>query len=274
MQRRSLLALMGAPAVAHPLTRAAAAALGVAAMSGCANRRPRPNPADLELRRIAMMPIKETAPRGDVAPFVASLLPRATPQVAPPPLNPSLLGMAIGAAMRNSQIADREALTYALSTVNFVPKETVATTLADALSARNLPVTLLADEALAEAVRASKFAGMPTEFDAVLDVQIVAAGYYPAKGAGGFSPTLYLWMRLFTTAGVLIDDFTYEADYRDAKGATRFFTTPRSLSMPTLDAIRESGAPIRDQMTALSAQLSDKLASDLQRIVSKQARLA
>lgn len=180
-----------------------------------------------------MLPIQELEASGSIAPFSIGLLSAVKVPISPPPINPTQLGMAIGNAMRVSQASAREQLALARVPLAFSARSSLTEAVAAALAQRGLPVAAVDDPMVASAVREDELNGLPSDIDAALDVQIRAAGYYPAKL--GLVPFLDLRVRVLSrkTPAVVLEKFSYEVNHGDAKGDPRFFSAPPEQSSRT-----------------------------------------
>lgn len=246
------------------------------ALAACASRGPRPTTQTVDLRKLAFLPIKEVAPKGKTGPFNYALVTPAVTGSVPPPISPGLLGMAIGQALRNSSeaaaAASRLAIGTALQPVAFSPRQVLSEALSAQFAKRSVPVEPFTDERISEVARTDwDFSKLPAGFDALLDIQIPYAGYFAEKEAGGFSPTVYVTTRILATSGggAILEKFYYEADYRDAEGETRFFTTPKQLNTASLAQFGERSQAIREGMTSVFATIAEKMADDIDRAVKK-----
>ena len=171
--------------------------------------------------------------------------------------------------------ANRATLATAVRSVGFDPPSALSQHLMPALNARALPVAALDDATLATSVRQGRPFQAPAGVDAVLDIQIHGAGYYPAARAGGYSPMLYVVARLVSTTAphAELARWGYDADYRAAEGELRFFTTPPALSASDADAIAANAAQVRQQMQSIAERMVQQLAIDVERRIRAQAPL-
>lgn len=261
--------------------RTALMLIATSSVAGCANRGPRPTTQTVDIRSIGLLSIKETAPTGDTGSFNAALVLAAPNANIPPPVSPTMLGMFIGATLRASSeataAASRSSISRALQPVGFAPREALSQALATSFSKRSLPISAVANETAGEKARTDwDFSQLPPGLDAVLDVTIDYAGYFPAKEAGGFSPTLYVSATLLSTVGRggRLEHFYYQADHRDAEGERRFYTTPATTLVKSLDELRERGPVIRTEMTSIMSAIAEQLAIDIERAIKKLPPLA
>lgn len=242
-------------------------------LAGCAGGTAKPPREPLDIARLGLLPIKEWEPTGSTAPFSINLLSATKISNAGPPINPSQLGMAIGNSLRASQAASREQLAYALTALDFSARTSLTQAVQEVLHQRALRVVDLDDGALATAVRDNRFGGLPQSVDAILDLQIHGAGYYPAKL--GLVPYLSLGARVLGTkapAGV-VEEFWYEVNHGDAKGDPRFFSTPPELITSSLSSFRQNAEPLRSGLNVLFRRVAEQLGTDVQRLVDKQPRV-
>ena len=257
-------------------------ALGSAAvLTSCANRGPSLTSQTVDLRRIAFLPIKQHAATSEAGPFDSTLVASAPAAgVFVPPITPGLLGMAIGQAWRASSeasaAASRIAIAQALVPVALDPGKVLREALTAELSRRAVPIEPLTDVRISESARTDwDFSKLPPGLDALLDIQLVYAGYFPDKGNQGFSPQIYVTSRLLHTAGsgTRLEYFQYESDFRNAEGDTRFFTAPKQLTVSSLAQINERAQFIREGVTALLLAMTEKMADDVDRAVRKLPRI-
>lgn len=270
MKRREFLTRVGSKSLQVTILATSAPAMGL--LHGCASKTPKTPREPILVSKIGLLPVKEWPPSGDAAPFTRALLPQSKPHQAPLLLSPTQIGVSIGLALRARKDAQRQRLAEALSVVQFVPQLSLSAAIGAALQARGLPFLVFDDSTVAAAIRNNDFSMTPNDIDGILDVQVYGAGYFPADEAGGYSPMLYVRTILSSSArsGEIIDQFDYEADYRDAEGEPRFFTTKREMNVPTLSGFKERATLIREGMAQLCEQVADKIASDVAvRIVRK-----
>ena len=102
-----------------------------------------------------------------------------------------------------------------------------------------------------------------------------SAGYYDIGKGQGFTPYVSVTARVVDTVnpGELVDEFSYSADYNDAEGSARHFTTPRDLSQPDLAAFSTNAMAIRTGLTAVFERMAVKVVDDIVRVQSKLPRL-
>jgi hypothetical protein len=226
---------------------------------GCASGPKAPPPPSLPLAKVAVLTVGQYYTlSGDGAPFVGM----SYGQVAPDPI-----ARIVAAA--------RAPFFSAVASVQFGPQAAFQDRLMPALLAKDLPVVVTDDFKLAEEVRAGNFKNVPGAFDAVLDVRVNAAGYYPASGAGGYSPMLYVVATLFSRAkpGEELMRFGYDADHRPAGGESRFFTTPKEISASSPDIIRQNAKLIRTEMDNIAARMVDRMVIDIGRRIRNEPPL-
>lgn len=146
-----------------------------------------------------MLPLKEWPESGSTVQFNRKINPTPASGALPPPITPSLLGMTIGQAIRNSRNADVAALSEALDRVKFEPEPTLATAFRAEFVRRSAPIEFLDSPDLAERVRKKALKDLPTDVDAILDVQLYSAGYYAIGKGLGFSPYFLVTAKLLDT---------------------------------------------------------------------------
>ena len=240
-------------------------------VASCANKTPKPPLKPNALQSIAMLPIKEWPDSG--AQFNQVLNPIQKDQDAPPPISPMLLGLAIGAAIRNSR--NSGPLANAIAWVKFEPEPTLRKALNIHFSRRSVAIDAIADVALADRIRKRSPSDLPTTVDMVLDVQIYSAGYYNIGKNLGYTPSFKLAAKLLDTAnpGEIVDEFSYSAEYSDSEGDSRFFTTPKSLTQSSLADFQMHPHAIRSGLSEVFDQIATKIVDDVLRVRAKLPHL-
>ncbi len=246
-----------------------------ASVGACANRPPKPPLKPNALQRIGMLPLKEWPDGGSTAQFNRANNPQPKHEYAPPPVTPQLLGMAIGASLKNARNAELARLGGAVATTGFEPGPTLRQALQAEFERRSARFEPIDNPALDERIRNGELKDLPTSVDAIVDVQMHSAGYYDIGKGQGFTPYLSVTARVvdIVNPGELVDEFSYSADYSDAEGSTRHFTTPRALSQPDLAAFSTNAVAIRTGLTAVFERVAVKLVDDIVRVQSKLPRL-
>jgi hypothetical protein len=249
--------------------------LGCASVAACANRPPKPPLKPNALQRIGMLPLKEWPDGGSTAQFNRLNNPPPKDQYAPPPITPQMLGMAIGASLKNARNAELARLGAAVATTGFEPGPTLRQALQAEFERRSVRFDPIGNPALDERIRNGELKDLPTSVDAIVDVQIHSAGYYDIGKGQGFTPYASVTARVIDTvnSGEIFDEFSYSADYNDAEGSTRHFTTPRALSQPDLAAFSANAMAIRAGLTAVLERVAAKLVDDIVRVQNKLPRL-
>jgi hypothetical protein len=245
-----------------------------AALTACANRPPKPPPKPNPLQRIGMLPLKEW-PDAGTAQFNRSVNVAPSNQYVPPPITPQLLGMAIGASLRNARNADIAALAGAIATTNFEPAPTLQRALQAEFERRSVRFDTLVDPALDTRIRNEDLKSLPSDVDAILDIQLHSVGYYPIGKGQGFTPYFSVTARLVDTInpGEIVEQFSYSGDYSPAQGESRHFTTPPALSQSDLASFASNAATIRSEMTSVFERVAAKLVDDILRVQNRQPRL-
>lgn len=258
MQRRSLLI-----------------SLCPASLAACANRPPKPPLKPNALQRIGMLPLKEWPDTGSTAQFNRVNNPPPPTAYAPPPITPQMLGMAIGASLKNARNAELVTLGAAVAHAGFEPMPTLRQALQAEIERRSARFDPIDNPALDNRIRNEDLKDLPTTFDAILDVQIHSAGYYAIGKGQGFTPYFSITARLVDTVnpGEIVDEFSYSGDYSEADGSARHFTTPRELSQPDLAAFAANAGAIRTGLTAVVERVAVKLVDDVLRAQNKLPRL-
>lgn len=230
-----------------------------------------------ELRSIGLLPVKEWVDKSSTAQFnpLSNPIP-ATMAGAPPPISPSMLGMAIGQSIRVARDAERTALVQAIAPVNFDPGATLSAAMQRELDRRGIALMPLKSGALAARVRDNVLKELPTDVDAILDVQIYSAGYYPLGKNLGFSPQASVWARVLDTVnpGHTIEEFSYDGDSSPSDGDARHFQLPAALVQPSLASFAGNAKAIRDEFEQLFDRIAIKLVDDVARVRDKLPRLA
>lgn len=258
------------------------AAVGAAA---CASRGTTSAVQSVDIRNVALLAIKEWEPVGDTAgPFDPTAIKSPDANAAIWPFHSLGLSRVVAEMARSSRTAaaeaaaeSRRAISLALRPIGIQPRQDLTAALERAFAKRNLPITLIADEAASKLARrrTRSFAKLPPGFDAVLDVQINPAGYFKVTETGGYSPMFFVSAQLFSIADTRteLEAFSYEADYRDAEGERRFFTTPKTLSVDSLDEIAERAPVMRSELLSIIDQIANMISSDIERALNKLPRL-
>lgn len=242
-------------------------------LAGCASRVTPPT-TPVDLKTVGLLPLKEWEPNGSTAPFSVSLLGPAPSGGSPAPINPMTLGLTIGNAIRSSQAAERRNLAHALADLDFDAGAVLSRRVLALIAERGMPIVAVDDAALAEAVWTDSYRSLPREHDAILDIQIHGAGYYPARGIG-LVPYLSVGARLLDTRRPrqVIDQFSYEVAHGDAKGDPRFHSCPSQLIVTDLVAFKRESAAIRQGLNDVYARVSQQIVDDVDRVLRKQPRI-
>lgn len=249
--------------------------LCMSVLTACASRPPKPPLKPNELRRIGMLPIKQWPDSGGSGQFKRSSNSVLRDGYVPPPITPNMLGMAIGNALRNSKNADLRALSDAVVSTQFDPESTLHRTVQNEFSRRSVQIAAIGDLELAEQIHNSFLKGMPTDVDAILDIEILGTGYYAAGGARGYTPSFQISVRIIDAInqGEIVDEFTYEGDDRQSRGDSRYFTTPAGLSQSNLGSFLDNAEYIRAGMTAVFERVAEKLVDDIARVRQRLPRV-
>lgn len=249
--------------------------LGSASLAACANRPPKPLLKPNALQRIGMLPVREWPDTGGTAQFNRANNPPPPAAYAPPPITPQMLGMAIGASLKNARSAELATLGAAVATTGFEPALTLRQALQAELERRSARFDPIDNRALDDRIRNQDLKDLPTSVDAILDVQIHSAGYYAIGKGQGFTPYFSVTARLVDAVnpGEVVDEFSYSGDYSEADGSARHFTTPRALSQPDLAAFAANAMTIRMGLTSVFERVAVKLVDDIFRVQNKLPRL-
>lgn len=193
--------------------------------------------------RIGILKVKEWPAGGEAVSFAGDSVIKGTG--AP--------GLDAAAILLGSNVFVRRKLQAAAASVGFSASAVLDSSVPKLLADRGFNAVLSDDAAFTNAVRNSTALNWPKDVDAILDVQVNSAGYYPARRAGGYSPMVYAVARLIsTTNGKELLRFGYDSDYRDSEGERRFITTPKEISV----------AEPQDIMTKARATLNKSTATD------------
>jgi hypothetical protein len=186
-----------------------------------------------------------------------------------------MLGMAIGQALLAAKEADRENLANAIARTDFNPERVLFNAIRSGFELRTTPIEVLESADWASRIRKDEVVDLPVAVDAILDVQISSAGYYPIGRGAGFSPYFRVSARLLdmVNRGEIIDEFSYEGDYEKSSGDSRYFTTPPSLSQPSLASFEANAESIRAGLVSTFERLASKIVDDVIRVRDKQARI-
>jgi hypothetical protein len=251
-------------------------------LASCATGTKPPPPPTVPLSRVGVLPLKMWPANGDAVSFNGY---SSTPGgVVFVPLNAAAVPTAaIGTGLSLLLSLPRRKLAEGVATVQFDALAAFQKRLWPALLAQNLPVVTINNPAVVAALRAGDLKAISAEVqvqslpgvDAVLDVQITAAGYYPSGNAGGYSPMMYVVAKLLlpNKPAEEIVRFNYDADYRPAEGESRFFTTPKQISADTPDAIRANADLIRTEMDSIAARMVERMVIDIGRRIRNEATL-
>jgi hypothetical protein len=246
-----------------------------ASLAACANRPPKPPLKPNALQRIGMLSIKEWPDTGSTAQFNRANNPPPPDGYIPPPITPQLLGMAIGASLKNARNADLANLGAAVAITGFEPAPTLRQALQAECERRSARFDPIDNPVLDSRIRNEDLKDLPTSVDAILDVQIHSAGYYAIGKGQGFTPYFSVTARLVDTLnpGEVVDEFSYGGDYSEADGNARHFTTPRALSQLDLAAFSANAIAILIGLTAVFERVAVKLVDDIVRVQNKLPRL-
>ncbi len=228
-------------------------------LAGCATGPKVPPPPTEPIQKVGVLTVAQTmSASGDAAPFLGVSMAQMT-------LNPIAQIVA----------AYRVPFVNAVASVRFNAADAIQKRLMPALLAAGLPVVALEDYQLAADVRNYTFKAVPADLEALLDVQVTAAGYYPAGGAGGYSPMLYVTATLIrpAKAGEEIVRFGYDADHRASGGESRFFTTPKSISADKPETINQKAELIRTELDTIAARMVERMVIDVGRRIRNEPAL-
>jgi hypothetical protein len=266
-----------------------ALAAGLLTVGGCATHPAAPPKPPEPIKLLAVLPVSAPASESNSG-FGSTQPGMILPIVVPVPsgsqdsLSPGTTAAAVAAGVvasafiysfRENSRKEREALTEALSHVNFDPAAEVGFRLAPALEQRQVRLVRIADPDIAAQVRAGRFDRLPADVDAILDVRVSESGYYSSWRAGGYSPMLQLTATLLAPAANAdnLDEFSYYADWRNGGKDRRWVTTPKSLTFPTVDLLRANSAEARAGLARVVDQLVELMAEDLRRHATGTPRI-
>jgi hypothetical protein len=200
------------------------------------------------------------------------------------PLNAAAVPTAaVGTGLSLLLSLPRRKLAEGVATVQFDAQAAMEKRLRPALLAQGLPLVMVDNPAVVAALRAGDLKPVSAEaqelslagVDAVLDVQVTAAGYYPADNAGGYSPMMYVVAKLLKRDKPYEEftRFAYDADYRPAQGESRFFTTPKEISADKPEAIAQKAELIRTEMDKIAARMVERMVIDIGRRIRNEPAL-
>jgi hypothetical protein len=263
-------------------SRRLVAAMSVCLVGACAQKPTAPPPPTQPLARVAVLPIKMWPANGDAVSFNG--VTSGASGVVFVPGNAAAVGPAVlGTGLSLLMAMPKRRLAEAVLEVRFDAQAAFEKRVWPALQSQQLPVVILDDTAVVNAFRAGDFKGVSADamaksfagVDAVLDIQITSAGYYPADRAGGYSPMMYVVATLRPRDKPFeeLARFNYDADYRPAEGETRFFTTPKEISADKPDTIRQKADLVREQMDAIAARMVERIVTDVGRRIRNESRL-
>lgn len=174
---------------------------------------------------------------------------------------------AVAYGINESRRAERDALTDALSRVNFEPAAHIDALLARELEQRNVKLVRITNTRTAAEIRDGKLHNVPEGVDAILDVSILESGYYSSLRAGGYSPMLHLSVRLRAPEHDAddLDGFSYYADWRDGGKDIRWVTTPKDLTFQSVEKLRDNAAEARTGLGHVVEQFVGMIARDVER---------
>jgi hypothetical protein len=256
--------------------------LAFSVLGGCAQKPTLPAPPTQALTRVAVLPVKMWPANGDAVSFNG--VTSGAGGVVFVPSNAAAVGPAVvGTGLSLLMSLPKRRLAEAVFEVRFDAQAAVEKRLWPTLQSQRLPVVIVDDPAVVNGFRAGDFKGVPADVvaksldgvDAVLDVQITSAGYYPADRAGGYSPMMYVVATLRPRDKPFeeLARFSYDADYRPAEGETRFFTTPQEISADKPDTIRQKAELVREQMDAIAVRMVERIVTDVGRRIRNESRL-
>lgn len=249
---------------AWPLMAALPAAFSLGA---CANRPPAPPPAPPRpVAVLGLMPVLLELREGEPGFGTLTARPAADALYAPPPITPQLLGMAIGAALRNSEERDRMALVTAAGALRFDPAQALDLRLETVLAQRGVR-TQRVDSDFARDWRAGHATALPAGVDGLLDVRVTEAGY--ESRSGWFTPRLLVeaYLRQAPKPGEE-DGTTYYSDSRSRARDRRWFTTTSDLFLAKLHEMQARAPELRTGLQTLVNRMAEALADDVQQLVA------
>ena len=178
-------------------------------------------------------------------------------------------GLDLFAKLMGSDIDVRRKLQAAAAAVEFSASETLDRNIPVQFTEQGMNVLAIDDPMFTNALRDDANPKWPANLDYVVDVQVNASGYYPARRAGGFSPMLYVVARLYSTkTGTQVLKVGYDADYRESEGERRFLTTPKEISVGEPDEIVAKRLNVKQKLAEVAQKMAALLAIDVKRKVS------
>lgn len=246
--------------------------IGVMTLFGCADSGPlKPN----DIQRIGLLPISEWPAYGSIAPFNEKLFTQAERSRGAPVSALAILIDSGLQARHDTAEADRRMLTSAVSSVKFFPWQVLVQSLARQIEARSMPITEINDPALAQAVRNKKTTSLPQDVHALLDIELLQAGYYASNRAGGLTPYFEISATLWDTVNPKrkIYSVAYWGDFREASRDPRYFAVPRDLVSTDANFFRSDAERIRVALTGIFNQVAAKVLDDVQSVLRKEPLL-
>jgi hypothetical protein len=255
-------------------------ALAAVAMLGACASNPtvvvRPTP----IRLLAVLPVAPLA-EGESVGFGGQRPGTVVVPVAAPSAGAAAAAIGVGIVVaavvqsaRDEKHRERLALKEAMDVLSFDIAAQADQHLAAALQQHpGVVVVFVRDPALAAAVRAGRFDGLPAGVDAYLDISVDEAGFEKSRRAGGYAPVvnLGLTIRPLNEQGDDLASFVYYADTRDGGRNKRWWTTPPSMTFKTLDALKADAPAVRAGLDALLQQMSVSMARDISRRAAGEA---
>lgn len=256
-----------------------------AILAGCANRQPAPPPPPVQpLARLAVLPVVYQA-EVDAGSGQAPV-PRTAGMVVPVPVYVhrgqssssaygqaavgAVIGVGIVMLIEHQRKQKREAHADAIRTVAIDPAGLMEERLQEKLRARGITLDTVAAGEAAKSRHLDDFNAITPASGAVLDVRISDFGFDHSNRAGGFAPMLGASVTVHAAGDDQTESYGYWADWRSRPDDPRWFTTPPSMTYPTLEAIKADAEAVRRGLEALIERLASRMADDIAKRVSGQ----
>ena len=276
---------MASKAVSCRIPRFAVGTLLAAAavFSGCANRQPAaPLPPVQPIARLAVLPVvyqaELDAGSGTVPPprtagaFVPVYVHRG--QSSGSAYGQAAVGAAIGVGIvmliEHQRKQKWEAHADAIRTVAIDPAALVQQRLQEKLRARGITLETVSADDAAKSRHVDDFSAITPASGAVLDVRISDYGFDHSNRAGGFAPMLGASVTVNVPGDDQSESYGYWADWRSRPDDPRWFTTPPSMTYPTLDALKADVEAVRRGLEDLIERVATRMADDVAKRVGGQ----
>ena len=213
-----------------------------------------------------MLPVGEQPASGDIASFAGTPNPRRDVRAnVVPPLNPMLLGLLIGGAIRASKDSAYNSLSDAVASVPLSSLTVFTSHFEAELLRGKLQLERISDPQIAERLRSDDYKNMPLQLDGILDAQLYNTGYYDLGRGRGFAPYLYIYARILdlVNVGEIAEEWSYNGTLdKSEEGTHNYFMSP-SLVQPDLGSFERNASVIKAEFTSLLERAAEQLARDI-----------